>query len=416
MAYRPRLVDTELRALLTAAGAVLIEGPKGCGKTAAARQAARSEVLLDVDVAAQAAGEIDPGLLLPGATPRLLDEWQLVPTLWNQVRRAVDDRGATGQFILTGSAVPADDITRHTGAGRMARLRMRPLSLFEHGHSSGAVPLASLLAGDSPASTDPGHAVRDLAEFVCVGGWPLNLTRGTAAALRAVRSYLDDIVRTDIHRVDGVTRDPLRVARVLRAYARHVATEASDSTIAADVHGDDPSVHRDTLAAYLGALERLMVIEEQPAWAPHLRSRARIRSASKRHFVDPSLAVAALRASPESVLKDITLLGTLFESLVVRDLRVYAQPLDAHVLHYRDNTGLEVDAVIECADGRWAACEIKLGLKAIDGAAASLRRFAEKVDTERAGAPVFLAVITGTGYAYRRPDGVFVIPIGALGP
>lgn len=416
MPYRTRVIDDELRLLLSSAGAVLLEGPKGVGKTEAARQCARSEVLLDLDMTARAVGNVDPGLLLAGEAPRLLDEWQLVPSLWNHVRRAVDARREAGQFILTGSSVPPDDVTRHTGAGRIARLRLRPMSLFELRHSSGAVSLRALLQGSSISSPDAGLLVRDVAELVCTGGWPLNLALTSAASMRALRSYLEDVQRTDIQRVDGVSRDPARVGRVLRVYARHIATEAATSTIAADLDGTTGSMHRDTLSDYLAALERLLIIEEQPAWAPHLRSRARVRNASKRHFTDPSLAVAALRASPEHLLKDPALFGTLFESMVVRDLRVYGQACDTQVLHYRDNTGLEVDVVLESADGRWAALEVKLGAGSVDNAAASLLRFRQKVDTERVGPPAFLAVVTATGYAYTRPDGVQVIPIGTLGP
>lgn len=397
-------------------GAVLLEGPKACGKTVTARRQAASEVLLDVDRARREAAAIDPSLILGGATPRLLDEWQLVPSLWNHVRRAVDDRGQPGQFILTGSAVPADDVTRHTGAGRVSRVRMRPLSLFEMGHSTGHVSLARLLAGDNPAGAESTHTLPDLARLTARGGWPLGLDLPLPAALRSVRNYLNEVERSDVQRVDGVARDPRRVARVLRAYARHVGTEAALTTITADAHGADGTVHRETVTDHLAALERLWVIEEQPAWSPHLRSRARLRSASRRHFVDPSLAVAALRGSADRLLADVAWFGTLFESLVIRDLRVYSQPLDAQVLHYRDNTGLEVDAVVECADGRWGAFEIKLGSGGVDAAAATLSRFAAKVDQEANGAPAFLGVITGTGYAYRRSDGVLVVPIGTLGP
>lgn len=416
MPYRPRVVDAELTDLLASSGAVLIEGPKGCGKTETARQAANSEVLLDIDVAARTAGEVDPALLLTGATPRLLDEWQMVPALWNHVRRAVDERQAKGQFLLTGSAVPADDVSRHTGAGRIARLRMRPLSLAELGQSTSTISLRALLDGSPPAPCQSAHTIADVARLTAVGGWPTLLNTPAPAALRVLRSYLADIQRTDIQRVDGVARDPIRVERVIRAYARHVGTEATMSTLLVDVDGQDHPTHRVTLAQYLDALERLFVIEEQPAWAPHLRSRARVRSARKRHFVDPSLAVAALQATPERLLQDVSLFGTVFESLVVRDMRIYAQPLEAQILHYRDNTALEIDGIVEVADGRWGAFEVKLGQNAVDDAADTLKRFIAKVDIERAGAPMFLAVITGTGYAYRRPDGIDVIPIGTLGP
>ena len=407
--YRTRLADHELSRRLGAAGAVVIEGPKACGKTATARQAAASEVLLDVDARARRAITVDPVLVLEGAAPRLLDEWQTAPEIWNYVRRAVDDRARPGQFILTGSAVPADDVTRHTGAGRLTRLRLRPMSLFETGRSSGAVSLRELLAGGAPRSAEADLSVKELAEQVCTGGWPGNLPRTTNQALQANRAYLDEIRRVDVSRVDGTQRDPAKVGDFLRSFARNVATYAAASTMAADLNNH-------TADAYLTALERLMIIEDQPAWTPHLRSRSRLRGAAKRHFVDPSLAVAALRADPDRLLKDLGLLGFLFESLVIRDLRVYAGSSDAEVLQYRDNTGLEVDAVVQAADGAWAALEIKLGAGMIDAAAAALRRFAGRVDAARSGAPAALAVIVPGGYGYVRDDGIGVIPLAALGP
>ena len=419
MPYRPRIVDPELSARLAATGAVVIEGPKGCGKTATARQLARSEVLLDVDENARRAIAIDPSLVLDGPVPRLFDEWQLEPTLWNHLRRAVDARQQPGQFILTGSAAPTDDITRHTGAARITRLRMRPMSLFETGHSTGAISLAALLAGEPARSPESTLTVTDLATLVVIGGWPGNLTRTSAQAMQASRDYLDEIRRVDLSRVDRSTRDPGKVGRLLRALARHVATAASLATLMADTagaDGADGALARDTVRDYLDALERVMIIEDQPAWAPHLRSRSRIRNAAKRHFVDPSLAAAALRATPARLLADLQALGLLFESLVVRDLRVYAQASDAAVLHYRDNTGLEVDAIVEVSDGQWAAFEVKLGQGQVDAAAASLLTFATRVDTAKCSAPAALGVITASGYGYQRPDGVHVIPIGALGP
>ena len=419
MPYRPRIVDPELATRLAATGAVVIEGPKGCGKTATARQLARSEVLLDVDENARRAIAIDPSLVLDGPVPRLFDEWQLEPTLWNHLRRAVDARQQPGQFILTGSAAPTDDITRHTGAARITRLRMRPMSLFETGHATGAISLAALLAGEAARSPESTLTVTDLATLVVIGGWPGNLTRTSAQAMQASRDYLDEIRRVDLSRVDRSTRDPGKVGRLLRALARHVATEASLATLMADtvgVDGADGELARDTVRDYLDALERVMIIEDQPAWAPHLRSRSRIRNAAKRHFVDPSLAAAALRATPARLLADLNALGLLFESLVVRDLRVYAQAADATVLHYRDNTGLEVDAIVEVSDGQWAAFEVKLGQGQVDSAAASLLTFATRVDTAKCGAPAALGVITASGYGYRRSDGVHVIPVGALGP
>ena len=326
------------------------------------------------------------------------------------MRRAVDDRGTPGQFILTGSAVPADDIVRHTGAGRLTRLRLRPMSLFETGHSSGVASLQRLLGGDSAAQPPESELpLRELAEHIAVGGWPAHLQRSANQALQANRDYLNEIRRVDVARADGSRRDPVKVGRFLHSFARHVATYAAASTMAADLNNH-------TADAYLSALERLMITEDQPAWAPHLRSRSRLRGAPKRHYVDPSLAVAALRADPDSLLRDLDLFGFLFESLVIRDLRIYAQHGDAEVLQYRDNTGLEVDAIVQRSDGRWAAFEIKLGTGMIDHAAANLLRFATRVDTSRTGAPATLAVIVARGYGYVRPDGIQVIPIGALGP
>ncbi len=416
MPYQPRVVDGELRTRLESTGAVVVEGPKGCGKTATARQVAASEVLLDVDENARRAIAIEPSLVLAGPTPRLIDEWQIEPGVWNHIRRAVDDRQRPGQFILTGSAVPTDDITRHTGAARLTRLRMRPMSLFEIGRSTGAISLRAMLRGTEVRSADTGIVVGDIAEQVVVGGWPGNLQRTVKQSMQATRDYLEEIRRVDIGRVNGRAHDPVKVGRLLRSLARHVATEASISTLSADAGGADGALARDTVSDYLAALVGLMITEDQPAWAPHLRSRSRVRSASKRHFIDPSLACAALRATPERLLGDLQLLGLLFESLVVRDLRVYAQAADGTVLHYRDNTGLAVDAIVETGDGSWAAFEVKLGQGQIDAAAESLLTFAQRVNTDKCGAPKVLGVIVGTGYGYTRPDGVQVIPIGAFGP
>lgn len=409
------MVDTELRDRLAASGGVLVEGPKACGKTLTARQIAASEVLLDVDDAARRAIAVDPTLVLGGEVPRLIDEWQIEPGIWNHVRRAIDDRAAPGQFILTGSAAPADDVTRHTGAGRIGRLRMRPMSVFELGGSSGAISLASLLAGEEVAAPDDGIGLPDLVERIAIGGWPGIQGLAPAAALRANRDYLDEIRRLDVSQVDGRRRDPDKVGQLLRSLARNTSTYASLTTLARDT-GSTGALHRETVADHLGALSRLMIVEDQPPWMPHLRSKARLRQGPKRHFVDPALAVAALRADPSDLLADLELLGFLFESLVVRDLRVHAQAADADVLQYRDSNGLEVDAIVRGPGGAWVAIEIKLGASQVDAAAATLLRFAGEVDTTRAGAPARLAVIVGSGYGYVRDDGVAVVPIGALAP
>jgi uncharacterized protein len=416
MTYRPRVVDVELRARLESVGAVVIEGPKACGKTETATQVAASRVLLDVDHSARQALAVDPSLVLAGDTPRLLDEWQVEPELWNHVRRAVDDRRSAGQFILTGSSVPSDDVSRHTGAGRFAFVRMRPMTLFESGHSTAAVSLTELMSGGSPHCGDPGLAVGDLAERVAVGGWPGQIGRSVSAGTRAVRDYLHQIQHVDVSRVKGEHRDPNRLGRLIASLARNTATEASASVIAADTAGSNAPLARNTVTDYVDALERLMIVENQPAWAPHMRSKAILRAAPKRHFVDPSLAVAALGANADRLLQDLTLFGLLFESLVIRDLRVFAQLLDGQVFHYRDSNGLEVDAIVQLADGRWGAFEIKLGVGSIDPAARSLRKFASIVDTSVCGEPSALCVITGSGYGYTRPDGVCVVPIGSLAP
>ena len=414
--YRSRIADRELEERLASAGAVVIEGPRACGKTSTARQIARSEALLDVDDEARRLARLEPAEVLIGEAPRLIDEWQLEPSVWNHVRRTVDDRQAKGHFILTGSAVPPDDITRHTGAGRFSRLRLRPMSLFEFGRATGRVSLSVVLAGGPVRSPEAKFTAREIAELVCMGGWPGHLRASTAEALRANGDYLAEIRRVDIRRVDGVRRDPERVDRLLQSLARNAATCASLATIAADVKGSDPPLTDRTVRSYLAALEGVMIVENQPPWAPRLRSRSRLRSSPKRHFVDPSLAVAALRADPEYLIRDITWFGFLFESMVVRDLRVYAQAMDARVYHYRDNTGLEVDAIVDAGLGRWAAFEVKLGTSRIDAAAKALLKFADRVDTDRCGQPAALGVIVHSGYGYTRPDGVSVIPIGALGP
>lgn len=418
--YRPRIGDPELVSRLEAAGAVLIEGPRACGKTAMALQVAASEVLLDVDDNARQALAVDPRLVLAGDRPRLIDEWQIEPTIWNHIRRAVDQNVARGeshgQFILTGSAVPADDITRHTGAGRISRLRLRPMTLLEAGASSGEISMRGLLHGRFGGCPDPGPELPEIAVQICRGGWPGDLERTDAACLTARADYLEEIRRVDISRVDGVRRDPVNVGRVLRSLARNVATTVSARAIAADAGGGDGPLHGDTVRGYLNALRRLMVYEEQPAWAPHLRSRSRLRLAPKRHFADPSLAAAALGATPERLLADMKLLGVLFESLVHRDLRVYARACDASVYHYRDNTDLEVDMVVEDRHGAWCAFEVKLGAGQTDDAARTLLKFRDRLDTENTRPPAMIGVIVSAGYGYLRDDGVAVIPIAALGP
>ena len=371
---------------------------------------------LDVDDVARRLASLEPARILIGDVPRLIDEWQLEPAIWNHVRRAVDDRRLPGQFILTGSAVPADDATRHTGAGRLTRLRMRPLSLFELGHSSGTLSLAGLLDGARATAGRSLIPLDDLAEMISVGGWPVNLGRSTQLAMRANRNHLDEIRRLDIANGDGTRRDPVRVGMLLRSLARNIATPAATATLVADTGEGVSAMKEHTAGDYLRALERIMIVENQPAWPTHLRSRAVLRRKPVRHLADPSLAVAAVRATPARLLRDLKFLGFLFESMVVRDLRVYAQTADAEVFHYREKGGLEVDAIVQANDGRWAAFEVKLGEGRVDDGARNLLRLAERVDAERMGEAAALGVVVSSGYGYTREDGVSVIPVGALGP
>jgi len=412
MTYVERVADSELEERLGYAGAVLVEGPKACGKTETARQHARSEVLLDIDLEAREVAELDPQLILDGETPRLLDEWQLVPAVWNHVRRAVDDRQKTGQFILAGSAQPTDDETRHSGAGRISRLRMRPMSLFELGISGGEISLAALLEGEVGSAPNPGFELDELAAAICRGGWPALKTLELSESLRGVRDYLNEIPR-DAKRL-GARHRPDRVVRLIESLARNVATPVAATTLASDARQPEDPITSETVAEYLSSLSRLFVIEDQPGWQPHLRSRYRLRRSVKRHFVDPSLAVAALRGTPESLMRDLNFLGLLFESMVVRDLRVYAQP--SEVQYYQDNSGLEVDAIVD-AGNSWGAFEVKLGgTKPVDEAAASLLKFRDRIDITKTGPPAVLGVIVANGYGYVRKDGVQIIPIGCLGP
>jgi len=414
--YLPRIVDRELSERLESAGAVVIEGPKACGKTWTAEQQATDRLLLDIDQAARTAIEIAPDVALDRPAPLLLDEWQEVPRIWNHVRRAVDKRQLPGQFILTGSSTPADDVSRHSGAGRFSFLRMRPMCLFESGSSTGDVSLSAMFAGESIAARNPGTTVHDIAEIITRGGWPAQQRCSVEAARRAAVDYLEQICAVDVSRLGERQRDPVKVRAVVRAIARSIASPVRSSTLAGDAGVDVETTHQvdpRTVRDYLDALQRLMVLEDQPAWSPSLRSKRRVRSTPKRHLVDPALAVAALGAGPRALLNDLPYLGHLFESLTIRDLRVLSQPLDGTVMHYSDNKGTEADAIIELADGRWAAIEVKLGAAAIDQGARSLIRLATQITGP---APTFLAVITGTGVGYTRPDGVHVLPIGTLGP
>ena len=414
--YLSRVADSVLERRLRSAPAVLIEGPRACGKTTTARRRAASEVLLERSMASVSLASIGSLAVLEGNTPRLVDEWQLVPDIWDMVRRETDRRGQPGQFILTGSADPPSEIKQHSGVGRVARLQMRPLSLFESGLSTGAVPLRALFEGEQCSAPAPSPALEDVVDAICRGGWPLCHRMDSDDAQDFAIDYLDELAKVEVSSVDGTRRDPAGVARLLISLARNVSSEAATSTLAADTGGERPIDPR-TAAAYHTALGQLFVVEDVPAWAPSLRSRSRLRGAPKRQLVDPSLAVAALGADRRRLLGDPETLGLLFESLCVRDLRVYAQPLRATLSHYRDNTGLEVDAILRRRNGDWIAVEVKLGGRAaVDAAAASLLRLRDRVDPARVGEPKRLVVLTAAGYAYERTDGVAVAPITCLGP
>ncbi|MCZ3388998.1 MAG: DUF4143 domain-containing protein [Actinomycetia bacterium] len=415
-AYRPRLVDDQLRNRLSGIGAVLIEGPRACGKTVTASRVARTTFRLDVDGAARGAAATAPSLLLDGDPPVLLDEWQLEPALWNHVRRAVDDRSpAKGLFILTGSATPSDDANRHSGAGRIATIQMRPMSLLETGHSTGEVSMAAVLDGGEVRALDAGLDVPKLIDRICIGGWPLLLDATAVDAAEWLVDYLDQIVLVDVSAL-GARRDPTNVRRLLTALARNVGTDVKVASLARDVGGPAGPIARETLDNYLDALWRLRLVEDAPAWAPHMRSATPLRAASTRYFVDPSLAVAALGQGPQQLMADLNATGFFFENLVVRDVRVYLQQFGGQVHHWGDANQNEVDVVVTMPDGRWGAFEVKLNPDDAGKAAAKLTRFASKVDQTKVGAPSALGVITSTGYAYRRADGVLMLPIGSLGP
>ncbi len=416
--YRPRVVDREVQFALQASPAVVIEGPRSCGKTWTARRFARSEAVIDDSERVRLAMAMDPGVFLEGTPPRLLDEWQLAPQIWNPMRHACDRRAQPGQFILTGSANPPDAITRHSGAGRVLRVRMRPMSLFESGLSSGEVSLGALLRGEGASGGDSALRVAELAEMICCGGWPWLIDVPPRFAQARLRGYLDEIAKTDVARSGGRTHDPVGVRRLLASLARNEATATRYSKIAADMSGSgEVQTHPRTVKSYIDALEQLFVVESLPAWAPHLRSRDRLRRSEKRYFVDPSLAAAVLRADPGHLIEDLEFLGLLFESMVMRDIRIYSQTNDCSVSYFGERTLPEVDVVIEGGRGEWIAVEIKLGgEKLINQAVAALVRLRDQVDTKRMGEPRALVVITATGYGFKHKDGVNIVPISMLGP
>ena len=415
--YLSRLCDHELQLALQSSGAVLIEGAKWCGKTRTASHVAKSILYMqdpDNSASYQTMADTKPSLLLKGEAPRLIDEWQMAPVLWDAVRFEVDKRGEVGQFILTGSAVPADNITAHTGTGRISRMLMHPMSLFESNESNGTVSLGGLFSANHNIESISELSIERIAFALCRGGWPASVLTNEASALRMSRDYVEAVINHDVSRVDDVEKNPERVRLLLRSLARNVATLASIQTIKSDIEATDISISDKTIGYYLNALRRIFVVEDLPAWLPSMRSKSAIRTSAKRHFVDPSIATAVLRTNPEGLLNDFTTFGFLFESLCTRDIRIYAQAIDGDVFHYRDKSGLEADLIVRLRDGRWAAIEVKLGNKQIEEAANNLLALHAKIDEEKMGQASFLMVITGGQYAYRRNDGVLVVPIGCL--
>ena len=416
--YLKRLGDEELQLALKASGAVLIEGAKWCGKTSTAQQAAKSVIFLqDPDQSASylALADAKPSLLLTGANPRLIDEWQMAPVLWDAVRFEVDKRNELGQFILTGSAVPNDNVTAHTGTGRISRIKMRPMSLFESKESNGSISLGDLF--NNPLKINEATSelsIEQIAFAICRGGWPASLQLEGKAALRMANSYVESVINHDVSEVDSVEKNPERVRLLMRSLARNISTIANYSTIIEDIEATDKSISEKTVSTYINALKRIFVVEDLQAWQPSLRSKTAIRTSEKRHFVDPSIATSIMRTEPEGILKDFEYFGFLFESLCTRDVRIYAQANDGDVFHYRDKSGLESDLIVRLRSGKWAAIEVKLGQKQIEEAAANLLAIKNKIDTEKMGEPSFLMILTGGQFAYQRNDGVWVVPLGCL--
>ena len=419
--YKQRISDRILKRKVLGKGAVLIEGPKWCGKTTTAKQLAKSVLDLgDSSVLRQSVQliELSPKTLLEGKTPRLIDEWQALPPIWDSIRSEVDKRGEPSQFILTGSSVlPEADETIHSGTGRYAYIKMRPMSLYESGESNGKISLADLF-DDKPFETQTNDlTIDDITYLTCRGGWPWATLISKEVALDQAFDYVDSVVNKDIQRVDGVKRSPERAKLLLRSYARNISQQVPLSTIRKDMLANDSStLDEDTVTDYIKALKKLFVIEDLEAWNPNLRSKAAIRTTDTRHFVDPSIGTASLGLGPKDLINDLKSFGFFFEDMVVRDLRVYAEALDGKLYHYRDSTGLECDTVLHRRNGSYALMEVKLGGKdLIDEGAANMLKLSKSIDTDRMPAPSFMAVIIGVGqYAYQREDGVYVIPIGCL--
>jgi len=420
--YLPRIIDKLLSDRLKAKGAVLLEGPKWCGKTTSAKEIAGSFISMDqpeMSKQYQSMAELSPLTLLKGETPRLIDEWQIAPNLWNAVRYEVDQRDEFGQFILTGSAVPAEiDESMHTGTGRISRLYMRPMSLYESEDSNGKVTISDMFA-NKEISAKSDTDLEEIAFLICRGGWPKAVGLTEKQALFQAIDYFDAVVSADISRVDSVKRDKEKAKRFLKSYARNVGTKATLETIRQDVLANHTGTFDPvTLYSYRDALTKIFVIEDSPAWNPNLRSKVAIRTTDARYFVDPSIATAALQLSPKDLLNDLNTMGLIFENLCVRDLRIYADYLDGSIYQYRDSNGLECDAVIHLRDGSYGLIEIKLGGDSlIEEGVKNLKDLASKIDINKMKEPSFMVVLCAKApFAYRRKDGVYVVPITCLKP
>ena len=414
--YRPRVADAELQDLMGFMGAVLIDGPKAVGKTVTASQVARTVFRMEVDRAARAALETYPDQLFASPTPILFDEWQDTPDIWTLVRRAVDDHSDKGLYLLTGSSRPRDNARLHSGAGRIARLRMRPMSLFESGHSTGAISLAAILEGGEPNGSPAPLSIPELIERIVIGGWPETIDLPERAARAWVAAYNRNVVEVDVPAL-GPRRNPANLTRLLASLGRAVGTPLRRSAVTIEVGGQTGPIDDKTLTNYLDALDRLMLTEPLPAWQPHMRSRTRLRTTPVHHFVDPSIGIAALGVGTAELLADLEAAGVHFESLGLMDHRVYSQPHRATQSSWGGTPGnQEIDAILELPNGRWAGFEFKLGEAQADAAAESLLHMTSKVDKDQHGEPAALVVVTGGRFAYRRPDGVLVVPITSLGP
>ena len=421
MEYKHRIADGIMEKKLRSKGAVLIEGPKWCGKTTTAEQQARSILYMDNPASFESnlqMAEIDPGILLEGDTPRLVDEWQLAPKLWDTMRFEVDHRHQVGQFILTGSAVPSDEESmKHSGTGRFSWLTMRPMSLYESGESNGKVSLSHLFESRENIVATNSLRIDDIAFLICRGGWPFACSLQGDAALAQAFDYVDAVIKKDVSRVDGTNRNITTTRLLMRSYARNQGSQATIGTIVADMMtNDENEIGIKTAGSYLDALRKIFVIEDSEAWNPNLRSKTAIRTANTRYFIDPSIGTAVLGLGPKDLINDLNTMGLFFETLCVRDLRIFADALDGQVFHYRDKSGLECDAVIHLRNGRYGLVEIKLGGdRLINEGASNLLALVDKINTDKMKEPSFLMVLTGTGdFAYRRKDGVYVVPIGCL--